>query len=292
MQTSTNTNQLYSLSMMMPFRHLQASLGILLVKIKGIMSGQSSNPSHLTLYPENTLDDSIRTWCGNAVVAENVGYARDAQVLRVVHTKSKQGKSHEDIRFEILAEGKTGWILTDRNAGSSGSSSPSSSPSASNADLTASGSPVAFDRIIIPTYGFPAVIDTRIKNVHATVCSYQISPATPLSLAELAGLLPLVSDQSKHYDPFSKQCYWYARAVYESIKRRYQILDEVLGEAYSSRGKHAKLPIPCSVSADVLEKIGTAWSTRIEQISEVKTISEVRPKLEHRLNDDYADLNG
>lgn len=131
-----------------------------------------------------------------------------------------------------------------------------------------------------------------IKDVHATICSYQISPATPLSLAELAGLLPLVSDQSKHYDPFSKQCYWYARAVYESIKRRYQILDEELGEAYSSRGKHVKLPIPCSVSADVLEKIATTWLTRIEQISEVKTMSEVRPKLEHRLDDDYADLNG
>jgi hypothetical protein len=62
----------------MQFRYLQARLSILLAKIKDIMSGEPPDPSLLTLVPTKTLEDSICTWCGNAVVAENVGHARQA----------------------------------------------------------------------------------------------------------------------------------------------------------------------------------------------------------------------
>lgn len=279
----------------MQFRYLQARLSILLAKIKDIMSGGPPDPSLLTLVPTKTREDSIRTWCGNAVVAENVGHARQARIVRIVHTKSDHRKNHEAIRFEILIGDKTTWILTDRNSGSGGGSSPSTpspSPSTSNADLTTSAnpsanpsasssnisSPVAYDRIIVPQHGVYSAIDLYINDFHSVVCSFHIPSNTSFSVAELAGLLPLVSAQSEKYTPFAKQCYWYARAVYESVKMRYPPCEEKMGPAYSNRGKHAKyLPIPCRVHKGELEEIKSGWSSRIEHISNVKTMSEVRP---------------
>jgi hypothetical protein len=259
------------------FRHLQARISILLAKIHQIMSGEPSDPSILSLLPHKTFEDSIRTWCGNAVVSENVGYARKAKVVGIIHTKSGNRKNHEAITFEIVIDDKTSYILTDRNSGS-GKSSSSSSPSTSNVDLTtpASSSPAAYDRIIVPSYGLPHAIDSYINDTHSVVCSFQIPPNTTFSLAELAGLLPLVSAQSEQYSPFAKQCYWYARAVYESVKMRYPPHEEKMGPEYSNRGKHAKyVPIPCHVSKGELETIKTLWLSRIEHISKVETMSEL-----------------
>jgi hypothetical protein len=119
------------------------------------MSGQPPDPSVLTLFPEATLTDLVHTWYGTAVVAENVGYAHHAQVLEIVHCKSKREKDHKDIRFKILLDGRISWILTDRNVRGSGSTlSSSSSPFASSTDLTGSvSSQDAYDRILIPALG-------------------------------------------------------------------------------------------------------------------------------------------
>jgi len=77
-------------------------------------------------------------------------------------------------------------------------------------------------------------------------CSLEIPSDISFSLADLAGLLPLVSAQAKNYNPFAKQCYWYARAVYESIRQKYPMAGRNRGDAYLERGKHAKLlPVPC-----------------------------------------------
>jgi hypothetical protein len=83
----------------MPFRYLRAQVAIAFARFQYLMSGQAPNPSILTLFPEITQEDSVRTWCGNAVVAENVGYACSGHIRTVVHSKSNNGKNHEDIMF-------------------------------------------------------------------------------------------------------------------------------------------------------------------------------------------------
>jgi hypothetical protein len=171
----------------MPLRHLHAQLAIVFAKIYYFMSSQSPNPSVLTLLPDSTLEDSVRTWCGNAVVAENAGYARHAQVQSIVHSKSNNGKNHEDIVFEVHVDGQTSWVLTDQNAGGhDGTSLHSSSPSDSCAGLTASlSSNVAYDHIVVPMYGKHIAINSWIDDDPVLMCSIKIPPDTPLSLAKL-----------------------------------------------------------------------------------------------------------
>jgi hypothetical protein len=263
----------------MPFRYLRAQVAIAFARFQYLMSGQAPNPSILTLFPEITQEDSVRTWCGNAVVAENVGYARRGQIRTVVHSKSNNGKNHEDIMFEVQIDGQTSWILTDRSAG--GRNRPSShlpSPSHSRKDLSASSSSnAAYDRIVVPTFGKYDGIVLWIKDDPVVACSLEIPSDISFSLADLAGLLPLVSAQAKNYNPFAKQCYWYARAVYESIRQKYPMAVENRGDAYLERGKHAKLlPVPCGVSEDELKLIQSAWLMRVEEVSQVETISLVK----------------
>jgi hypothetical protein len=171
---------------------------------KYIMSGRHLNPSVLTLFPEITQEDSIRTWCGNTVVAENVGYARHGKILSVVHSKSDNGKNHEDIMFEVQLDGQTSWILTDRSAGGHNSTS-SPSPSNSCTDLAASSSSnAAYDRIVVPAFGKHDAILLWINNDPVTACSLEIRPNLSFSLANLAGLLPLVAAQAKKLQSFRK----------------------------------------------------------------------------------------
>ena len=269
----------------MPFRHLRAHIAIAFARFQYLMSGQPPNPSILILFPEITQEDSVRTWCGNAVVAENVGYARRGQIKSIVHSKSNNGKNHEDIMFEVQLDGQTSWILTDRSAGGRKRKSPPS-PCPSRTDLTASSSSnVAYDRIVVPAFGKRDAILLWIKDDPVTACSLEIPSDTSFSLADLAGLLPLVAAQAKNYNPLAKQCYWYARMVYESIKKKYPASVEKRGAAYDKRGKHAKLlPVPCKVLEDDLTLIENAWLTRLEEISKVVTISQVISCLELFIN--------
>jgi hypothetical protein len=242
------------------------------------MSGHLPNSSTLTVFPDTTQSDTVRTWCGIAVVAENIDYARRVRVLSVVHSRSKNGKNHEDILFEVQLGDKTSWILTDRSGGGGGdsTSSLSASPSSSRTDIAVSlSSTDAIDRIIVPALGKRSVIRSYINDDPVVICTLKLPSNVIFSLAELAGLLPIVNAQAKKYNPVSKQCYWYARAVYESINRKYPASEEKTDEAYNLRGTHLKLPIPCKVSEDELMSVEKQWSVRIKEISEVQTISEV-----------------
>jgi hypothetical protein len=257
---------------------LRARLAIIFARLQYFMSGNPPNPSVLTLLPDATQADTVRTWCGNAVVAENVGYARIARVVSVVHSRSRNGKNHEDIMLEVQVEDKTSWILTDRNGGAGGDSSPSlfPSPATSRADLAASlSSTNAFDRIVVPEFGKLPALKLYIDDDPVVVCTLELHPGAFFSLAELAGLLPIVNAMARKYNPVSKQCYWYARAVYESIKRKYPESGEVKGKAYKFRGTHFKLPVPCKVSTSELDTIEAQWSARMLEISKVETISQV-----------------
>ena len=246
------------------------------------MSGHPPNPSVLTLLPDATERDTVRTWCGNAVVAENIGYARTAQVISVVHSRSRNGKNHEDIVFEIQVDDKTSWILTDRSVGGGGDSSSSllPSPTTSRTDLAASlSSTDAFDRIVVPAFGKLPALKSYINDDPVVACTLKLPSNAFFSLAELACLLPIVNAKARKYNPVSKQCYWYARAVYESIKKRYPDYEEIRGKAYNLRGTHFKLPVPCKVSKDELESVEVQWSARTLEISKVETISQVNSSI-------------
>jgi hypothetical protein len=184
--------------------------------------------------------------------------------------------------FEVQQYDKTSWILTDRSVGGGGDSTSSllSSPSASRTDIAASSSSTdAFDRIVVPAFGKKAAIKSYINDDPVVACTLKLPSDTFFSLAELAGLLPIVNAKARKYNPVSKQCYWYARAVYESIKRKYEGWEEIKGKAYGLRGTHLKLPVPCKVSKGELEYIEAQWSARILEISEVETISQVKPSV-------------
>jgi hypothetical protein len=56
---------------------------------------------------------------------------------------------------------------------------------------------VAYDRVVVPADGKHVAINSWIDDDPVVVCSIKIPPGTPLSLAELAGLLPLVSARAK-----------------------------------------------------------------------------------------------
>ena len=262
----------------MSFLRLRARLAIILARLQYFMSGSPPNPSTLTLFPDATQRDTVRTWCGNAVVAENVGYARTAKVLSVVHSRSRNGKNHEDIMFEIQVGDHTSWILTDRSGGGGGGDSSSSlipSPTSSR-DLAVSVSLTdAFDRIVVPEFGKLSALKLYIDDDPVVACTLRLPPGASFSLDQLAGLLPIVSAKAKKYNPISKQCYWYARAVYESIKKKYPDSEEIRGKAYDLRGTHLKFPVPCKASRDELESIEAQWSARILEIMEVETISQV-----------------
>jgi hypothetical protein len=263
----------------MSFHHFCAQLAIIFVRFQYFMSGHPPNLSVLNLFPEITQEDPIRTWCGNTVVAENVGYACCGKILCIVHSKSKNSNNHKDIMFEVQLDGQTSWILTDRSAGgrnSTSSSSPSPSPSHSHTDLgTSSSSNAAYNHIIVPAFGKHDTILLWINDDPVTACSLKICLNVSVSLADLAGLLQLVTAQAKNYNPFAKQCYWYACVVYEFIKRKYSS-EETRGDAYDRRGKHAKLlPVPFKVLENKLKLIQYTWLTRIEEIARVETISQV-----------------
>jgi hypothetical protein len=143
----------------------------------------------------------------------------------------------------------------------------------------------ANDRIVVPENGSQNEITLFLKDDYETVCTLTMPLNVTLSLAELAVLLPLVSAQAVRYNPVATQCYWYARAVYESIRRKYPASTEVAGPAFKKRGKHITLPVgemgfipvlvPCPVTSTHLTEIERIWSTRVKTISQVKTISEV-----------------
>jgi len=246
------------------------------------MSSHPPNPSILTLLPDATQSDTVCTWCGNAVVAENVGYARTARVLSVVHSRSKNGKNHEDIVFQVRVGDETSWILTDQSVGGGGDSTSSllPSPTASHFDLTPSlSSTDAFDRIVIPAFGKPPALKLYIDDDPMVACTLNLHPDAFFSLADLAGLLPIVNAKARKYNPVSKQCYWYAWAVYEPINRKYPDHEEIMGKAYTLRGTHFKLPVPCKVSKDELESIEVQWFARTLEISKVETISQVNSSI-------------
>jgi hypothetical protein len=266
----------------MSLLRLRARLAIIFARFQYFMSGHPPNPSALTLLPDVTQADTVRTWCGNAVVAENVGYARIARVLSVVHSRSRNGKNHEDIMFEVQVDDQTSWILTDRNGGAGGDSSPSllPSPTASHADIAASlSSTDAFDRIVVPEFGKLPALKLYIDDDPVVACTLKLPVDAFFSLADLAGLLPIVNAKARKYNPVSKQCYWYARAVYESIRRKYPESEEMKGKAYKLRGTHFKLPVPCKLSKNELETIEAQWSARTLDISKVETISQVNSSI-------------
>jgi len=266
----------------MSFLRLRARIAVIFARLQYLMSSHPPNPSILTLLPDATQSDTVRTWCGNAVVAENVGYARTARVLSVVHSRSKNGKNHEDIVFQVQVGDETSWILTDRSVGGGGDSTSSLLPSqtASRTDLAASlSSTDAFDRIVVPAFGKLPALKLYIDDDPVVACTLNLPPDTFFSLADLAGLLPIVNAKAKKYNPVSKQCYWYARAVYESIKWKYPDYEEIRGKAYKLRGTHFKLPVPCKVSKDELESIEVQWSARTLEISKVETISQVNSSI-------------
>jgi len=211
-------------------------------------------------------------------VAENVGYARTARVLSIVHSRSKNGKNHEDIVFQVRVGDETSWILTDRSVGGGGDSTSSLLPSqtASRTDLAASlSSTDAFDRIVVPAFGKLPALKLYIDDDPVVACTLKLHPDAFFSLADLAGLLPIVNAKARKYNPVSKQSYWYARAVYESIKKKYPDCEEIRGKAYNLRWTHFKLPVPCKISKDELESIEVQWSARTLEISKVVTISQV-----------------
>ena len=266
----------------MSFLRLRARLAIIFARLQYLMSSHPPNPSILTLLPDDTQSDTVRTWCGNAVVAENVGYARTARVLSVVHSRSKNGKNHEDIMFMIQVGDETSWILTDRSIGGGGDSTSSllPSPTASRPDGAASlSSTDAFDRIVVPAFGKLPALKLYIDDDPVVACTLNLHSDAFFSLADLAGLLPIVNSKARKYNPVSKQCYWYSRAVYESIKKKYPDSEEIRGKAYSLRGTHLKLPVPCKVSKDELKSIEVQWLARTVEISEVETISQVNSSI-------------
>ena len=265
----------------MSFLRLRARLAIILARLQYFMSGSPPNPSILTLFPDTTQRDTVRTWCGNAVVAENVGYARTARVLSVVHSRSRNGKNHEDIVFEVQMGDNTSWILTDRSGGSRDStSSLLPSPITSRSDLAVSiSSSDAFDRIVVPEFGKLEALKLYIDDDPVVACTLKLPSSARFSLDQLAGLLPIVSAKAKKYNPVSKQCYWYARAVYESIKKKYPDSEEIRGKAYDLRGTHLKFPVPCKASKDELDSIEAQWSARILDIMKVETISQVNSSI-------------
>jgi hypothetical protein len=184
--------------------------------------------------------------------------------------------------LEVQVEDKTSWILTDRNGGAGGDSSPSlfPSPATSRADLAASlSSTDAFDRIVVPEFGKLPALKLYIDDDPVVACTLELHPDAFFSLAELAGLLPIVNAMARKYNPVSKQCYWYARAVYESIKRKYPESGEAKGKAYKLRGTHFKLPVPCKVLTSELETIEAQWSARMLERSKVETISQVNTSI-------------
>jgi hypothetical protein len=170
------------------------------------------------------------------------------------------------------------WILTDRNGDARGDSSPSlfPSPTASRADLaTFLSSTDAFDRIVVPKFGNLPALKLYIDDDPVVACTLKLPVNTFFSLAELASLLPIVNVKAMKYNPVSKQCYWYAWAVYKSIKRKYPESEEMKGKAYKLHGMHFKLPVPCKVLKNKLETIEAQWSVRTLEISKVETISQV-----------------
>jgi hypothetical protein len=180
--------------------------------------------------------------------------------------------------FEVQVDDKTSWILTDRSGGGGGDSTSSLLPSqtASRADLAASlSSTDAFDRNVVPAFGKLSALKLYINDEPVIACTLKLPSKAVFSLAELASLLPIVNAKARKYNPVSKQCYWYARAVYESIKRKYPDSEETRGKAYKLRGTHYKLPVPCKVSKDEVEFIEAQWSARMLEISKVETISQV-----------------
>jgi hypothetical protein len=179
MSLAHNPNNIEALqlpSRLVLFRHIRTQLAVIFARFQYFMSGHPPNSSVVTLFPENTQEASICTWCGNAVVAENVGYARRSQIRSIVPSKSDNGKNNEDIMFEVQLDGQTSWILTDRNTGGRNStSSLSPSPSSSRTDLAAaSSSNAAYDRIIIPAFGKHDTIVLWIKDDSVVACSLEI----------------------------------------------------------------------------------------------------------------------
>jgi hypothetical protein len=85
--------------------------------------------------------------------------------------------------------------------------------------------------LLFPHLEKKAAIKSYINDDPMVAYTLKLHSDTFFSLAELAGFLPIINVKARKYNPMLKQCYWYARAVYESIKRKYEDCDKIRGKA-------------------------------------------------------------
>jgi len=249
----------------MPFlRILRARLAIIL---SAFVSNNRPEPI-IFLFPRRTQFFPIDAWSIFALGVEQLAIARACRVLKIAYYKGRDGKNDEHLRFQVElsstnGHSRRGWILVQHI--NIDTCNPSSS----------------FDRVFIPKGGD----QTEIKSLDVAVrptCTLTMPSDTAFSAADLAALLPLVTEYETEYNSLAPtQCNCFAYAVYKCIQYMYPGCIEILGRpAFGWCRKCLKMETPCVPSAHDIQRIMGEWSKNQKIVSEKQTLQEMMARIE------------
>ena len=235
----------------------------------------------ICLYPDGNQTYSTAAWADAVLQPVHLAVACASKVLEIRHYKSRLNKLHEHLRIRVEVrrdpdtEPRLGWVLIERQPSSSFSNSRISSSVSLNSRSPSSFSD-AEDRVIIPKAGHEKDIVKDLRDNVDIVCELSIHPNTSFSIADLAVLLPLVTDLERKYNPFTTQCYWYASTIYRVVQGACEGYTERQGTAYGKRGKIGGIDLPRSPMPEAaIIDLRTRWTEGKKDILAMRTIQEV-----------------
>jgi hypothetical protein len=223
-------------------------------------------------------------------------------INQVAHLKETRNARHELLVLELVPSDSQPdpphrsqanfppFVRAERSGGISqpaGEDSHSASPAGSSVSIGVLSKDTlnANDSLFIPGRKKHVPFQKHLSELRRNydlLHTLTFSPSTRPSLAQVMVLMQVLSDHSRYYGIFKRQCYWYAGTLCETLKQLYsgQVTDDARnGQA----GKYGVIPIvphadPVDVQA-ILPKYRTEWDLYVREGAKMATPEEVETLL-------------
>jgi hypothetical protein len=237
--------------------------------------------AQIFLFPPAQESFGVKAWSALASQTEGIAISRTCRITHLIHYKSKIKKSHEHLLFhtQLHADGQllVGCFAVGRYRDPDASTSAISLASIATSSSLDSLDADANDRVYVPCNGQESKLPRSLRDSIETIRTLIIPPKVKFVIADLAALLPVVSNAEKTYKPLSTQCYWFANVVYACINKGVPDCTEVLGTAFPQMAKHLHIPIPRKdVGRDRFESLLAEWRAERVAYDGRQSLAQVR----------------
>ncbi|KIJ05176.1 hypothetical protein PAXINDRAFT_103881, partial [Paxillus involutus ATCC 200175] len=195
----------------------------------------------------------------------NLSLAQFSQCFidRVSHCKCAGGKEHEFLRFEILSPAGNckALVIADRRVeldrdDPSGKVVIFSTPlmNSSSVESSAHDPSPALDYVYVATMGTSREFDITDRLGAYDVLRTLTYPADRIrpSAAQLCTLLDVTNAQSRVYEIYNTQCYWYSHTVFTALSQLFPTVDRTSGEKEGRKGTFGGFPVSMENSVDIV----------------------------------------